>query len=150
MAQHLGRLIDHLNLVVADLEASRAFYLASAGALGTGVAVEDGPDSFSMDELYVSQKGGAYGAAPVTRLHLAFQARDEAAVRAWHAAVLAAGGRDNGAPGPRPYHPGYFAAFALDPDGNNVEAVCHGPVARSAPSVTVSPESVTPETPEGA
>jgi hypothetical protein len=57
----------------------------------------------------------------------------------FHAAALAAGGRDNGAPGERRYHPGYFAAFVLDPDGNNIEAVYHGEAARSAPSVVISP-----------
>jgi len=58
-------------------------------------------------------------------------------VHRFHAAVLAAGGRDNGAPGERSYHPGYYAAFALDPDGNNVEAVHHGSIRRSAPSVVI-------------
>jgi hypothetical protein len=58
-------------------------------------------------------------------------------VHRFHAAVLAAGGRDNGAPGERSYHPGYYAAFAFDPDGNNVEAVFHGPIRRSAPSVVI-------------
>ena len=139
MDYHRGRLIDHLNLVVADLAASRAFYAACVEALGTGAVVEDGPGFFSVDELFVSEQGGKFGQKPVSPIHLAFQAPDEAAVRAWHAAVLAAGGRDNGAPGPRDYHPGYYAAFALDPDGNNVEAVCHGPVARSAASVVLAP-----------
>ena len=72
-----------------------------------------------------------------THVHLAFQARDEEMVRAFYEAALAAGGTDNGAPGERPYHPGYYAAFVLDPDGNNVEAVYHGLSRRSAPSVEI-------------
>ena len=73
-------------------------------------------------------------------MHLAFQAADRATVDRFHAAGLAAGGRDNGAPGERSYHPGYYAAFLLDPDGNNVEAVYHGPGERSAPYVEIIPE----------
>jgi len=73
-------------------------------------------------------------------LHLAFQAEDEEAVRRFHAAAVAAGGRDNGEPGERSHHPGYYAAYVLDPDGSNVEAVYHGPARRSAPSVVVVPE----------
>lgn len=70
---------------------------------------------------------------------MAFQASDREAVHRFHEAALAAGGRDNGAPGERPYHPGYYSAYALDPDGNNVEAVHHGPTRRSADSVVVEP-----------
>ena len=70
--------------------------------------------------------------------HLAFQAKDRAAVEACYKAGLAAGGADNGAPGERPYHPGYYAAFLIDPDGNNIEAMLHGEAERSAESVTVS------------
>ena len=72
------------------------------------------------------------------RHHLAFQAKDRAAVDAFHKAALQNGGKDNGAPGERPYHPGYYAAFALDPDGNNIEAVYHGEARRSAESVTIT------------
>ena len=68
-------------------------------------------------------------------MHLAFQAADHDVVQRFYEAALGAGGRDNGAPGERTYHPGYYAAFVLDPDGNNIEAVYHGPVERSAPSV---------------
>jgi catechol 2,3-dioxygenase-like lactoylglutathione lyase family enzyme len=76
-------------------------------------------------------------------VHIAFQANDREAVERFHEAGLAAGGRDNGAPGERPYHPGYYSAYLLDPDGNNVEAVYHGPAKRSAPSVVIEagPES---------
>ena len=74
----------------------------------------------------------------MAHVHFAFQAKDRAAVDRFHAGVLAAGGRDNGAPGDRKYHPGYCAAFAFDPDGNNVEAFYHGPHKRSADSVHIS------------
>jgi catechol 2,3-dioxygenase-like lactoylglutathione lyase family enzyme len=68
---------------------------------------------------------------------LAFQAADRETVMRFHTAGLAAGGRNNGAPGERPYHPGYFAAFLLDPDGNNIEAVHHGPARRSVAFITI-------------
>ena len=77
--------------------------------------------------------------SPGGPVHLAFQAPDREAVERFHEAALAAGGRDNGGPGERDYHPGYYAAYAIDPDGNNVEAVHHGPSERSAPSVVVTP-----------
>lgn len=133
----VGRLIDHVHLVVADLDAARRFYAASAAALGRGVELREGLGFFSMDELFVSDQGG-FGGGALSHVHLAFQARDEDEVRRWHAAVLEAGGRDNGTPGPREYHPGYFAAFALDPDGNNVEAVFHGPATRSVEAVVIT------------
>jgi len=72
------------------------------------------------------------------RHHLAFQAQDRAAVDAFYKAALAHGGKDNGAPGERPYHPGYYAAFVLDPDGNNIEAVHHGEAVRSSPSACIT------------
>ncbi len=126
-----GRLIDHIQLVVSDLGASRAFYEATLAVLGVPVVAAE--EYFYADELFVS------GGTPLTgRTHLAFQAPDEDTVRRWYAAGLAAGGRDNGAPGLRAYHAGYFAAFLLDPDGNNIEAVYHGPAQRSAPSVVVT------------
>jgi catechol 2,3-dioxygenase-like lactoylglutathione lyase family enzyme len=78
---------------------------------------------------------------PTGRCHLAFQAKDRAMVEAFHKAGLAAGGTDNGAPGERPYHPGYYAAFLLDPDGNNIEAVFHGPADRSSESIEIVFES---------
>ena len=135
---HRGRLIDHLQLVVHDLAASRVFYDAVLGVLGVPLG-GSGADYFWYDELFVStaDSSSAQG-RPTGRHHLAFQARDEAMVEAFHAAALAHGGKDNGAPGPRPYHPGYYAAFVLDPDGNNIEAVFHGPATRSAPSVKVT------------
>lgn len=128
---HRGRLIDHISLVVADYEACRRFYAAVLEVLG--VHIVDGEGYFFADELFVSP-----GEPKTGRVHLAFQARDAEMVRRFHAAALAAGERDNGAPGPRSYHPGYFAAFVLDPEGNNIEAVYHGPHRRSAPSVVMS------------
>ena len=134
---HRGRLIDHVHLVVRDLPASRRFYQAVFDALGVPIGGE-GDDFFWADEVFVSSADSKAALGELTgRHHLAFQARDRAAVEAFHQAALAAGGRDNGAPGLRPYHPGYYAAFALDPDGNNIEAVYHGPAQRSADSVVV-------------
>jgi catechol 2,3-dioxygenase-like lactoylglutathione lyase family enzyme len=128
---HQGRLLDHVHLRVADLEASKRFYRAVLAAVGRELTRE-GDDSFGADELYVSADK-----TPTAGLHIAFQAEDRDTVERFHAAGLAAGGRDNGAPGERPYHPGYYGAYLLDPDGNNVEAVYHGPGKRSAPSVVI-------------
>lgn len=127
---HRGRLIDHIQLVVSDYEANRRFYEAVLAVLGVPIVL--GEDFLDADELVVSR-----GAPTTGRAHLAFQARDAATVDALHAAGLAAGGRDNGAPGPRNYHPGYYAAFLLDPAGNNIEAVYHGPARRSAEAVVI-------------
>jgi catechol 2,3-dioxygenase-like lactoylglutathione lyase family enzyme len=132
-----GRLIDHIQLVVADIKASRTFYDAVFGVLGIPLGGEIG-DDFWFDELFVSTKDSEAALGELTgRHHLAFQAADRAMVDAFYKAGLAAGGRDNGAPGERPYHPGYYAAFLLDPDGNNIEAVYHGEHQRSAPSVEI-------------
>jgi catechol 2,3-dioxygenase-like lactoylglutathione lyase family enzyme len=117
--------IDHLWIRVADLGAAKAFY--STLAPHTGAELLDEPDGRA-------QFGGRNGsfslvaddAAPTEELHMAFPAPDRAAVQAFHRTATGAGYRDNGAPGERPeYHPGYYGAFALDPDGNNVEAVFH-------------------------
>jgi catechol 2,3-dioxygenase-like lactoylglutathione lyase family enzyme len=135
---HRGRLIDHIQLVVRDLGASRAFYGAVFEALQIPLSGES-EDYFWADELFVSTASSEAACGELTgRHHLAFQARDEAMVQAFHAAALAHGGRDNGAPGLRKYHPGYYGAFVLDPDGNNIEAVYHGPAQRNTPSVVVS------------
>ena len=131
---HLGRLIDHVHLRVSDLEASKRFYRAVLESLDLSAVLVEGADYFYADELFVDKASGA-----VSQVHLAFQAPDRATVHKFHAAALAAGGRDNGRAGERRYHPGYYAAFVLDPDGNNIEAVCHGPAARSASSVVVTP-----------
>jgi len=135
---HRGRLLDHIQLVVADLEKSKRFYQAVLEALGVPIGGE-GPGFFWADELCISSRESPSAAGELTgRTHLAFQAASEEVVRAFHQAGLAAGGTENGAPGARPYHPGYFAAFLLDPDGNNVEAVFHGPAQRSAASVKIT------------
>lgn len=135
---HRGRLIDHIQLVVHDLPASRLFYEAVLGALDIPIGGA-ADDYFWADELFVSSAESAAAQGVLTgRHHLAFQARDRAMVEAFHAAALAHGGRDNGAPGERPYHPGYYAAFVLDPDGNNIEAVYHGEATRSAASVRIT------------
>ena len=135
---HRGRLIDHVQLVVADVAASRAFYSAIFDVLGVPIGGE-AEDYFWADELFVSSAGSEAAQGRLTgRHHLAFQAADRATVERFHQAALANGGKDNGAPGERPYHPGYYAAFALDPDGNNIEAVFHGEAERSADSVTIT------------
>jgi catechol 2,3-dioxygenase-like lactoylglutathione lyase family enzyme len=135
---HRGRLIDHLQLVVRDIAASRQFYEAVLGALRIPLG-GSAEDHFWADELFVSTARSDAAQGELTgRHHLAFQAQDEAMVRAFHEAALAHGGKDNGAPGLRKYHPGYYAAFVLDPDGNNVEAVYHGPGKRSAASVKIT------------
>ena len=135
---HRGRLIDHLQLVVRDLAASRAFYNAVFEVLKIPMGGA-GEDYFWADELFVSTADSKAALGQLTgRHHLAFQARDRAMVDAFHKAALAHGGTDNGAPGERRYHPGYYACFVLDPDGNNIEAVFHGVAQRSADSVKVT------------
>ena len=134
---HRGRLIDHLQLVVKDIEASRTFYTALFEVLELPFG-GSAADHFWVDELFVSTADSDAAAGKLTgRHHLAFQAKDRATVEAFHEAGLAAGGSDNGAPGERPYHPGYYAAFLIDPDGNNIEAVFHGPAKKSAESVVI-------------
>ena len=124
---------DHVVIPVRDLDASRAFYEAALvpfgvetfdyGEIGVGIGPEGG------EEL------GLREGEPGEPVHIAFQAADPGTVDAFHAAALAAGGTDNGAPGRRPqYHERYYAAYVLDPDGNNVEAVCQtGPSASEDP-----------------
>jgi len=127
--------IDHTGIRVADLELSLAFYLRALaplgyevrkripGAVGLGVVARHGVSLDPGGDFWIA------AAEPlVPRSHVAFSAADRAAVDAFHAAALAAGGRDNGGPGVRRlYHPDYYAAFVLDPDGYNIEAVCHRP-----------------------
>lgn len=123
-------MLDHVGIEVSDLARSRAFYEAALeplgirplmefdGGIGFGKETEHGPKPF----FWIYQRGRP----AVSGAHVAFGVREADQVDAFHAAALAAGGTDNGAPGARPeYHPGYYGAFALDPDGNNVEAVTH-------------------------
>jgi catechol 2,3-dioxygenase-like lactoylglutathione lyase family enzyme len=117
--------VDHITLPVRDLDASRRFYRAALEPWGSheieaewGVAF--GPPESEDIAIAEGEPGGP--------LHIAFAAPDRETVDRFYAAALAAGGRDNGAPGERPhYHAGYYAAYVLDPDGNNVEAVFHEP-----------------------
>ena len=132
---HAGRLFDHVHLRVADIEVSKQFYAGALAPLGLGITGE-GDGWFSADELFVSDDG-----SPTSGLHIAFQAPDPETVRRFHRAAIEAGGRDNGAPGERSYHPGYFGAYVLDPDGTNVEAVYHGPADRSTLSVVFTWDS---------
>jgi catechol 2,3-dioxygenase-like lactoylglutathione lyase family enzyme len=135
---HRGRLIDHIQLVVRDLPASQKFYTAVFEVLGIPLGGK-ADDYFWADELFVSSAGSQAAQGVLTgRHHLAFQAKDRTTVDAFYQAALANGGKDNGGPGERPYHPGYYAAFVLDPDGNNIEAVFHGDAKRSAPSVHIT------------
>ncbi|MCO5787200.1 VOC family protein [Pseudomonas sp. G11-1] len=135
---HRGRLIDHVQLVVRDLSAAQGFYTAIADVLNIPIG-GSGDGFFWIDELVVSATDSEAALGELTgRQHLAFQAQDRAMVDAVYRAALANGGRDNGAPGLRPYHPNYYAAFMLDPDGNNIEAVYHGEARRSAPSVHIT------------
>jgi len=121
--------LDHVGIEVGDFDRSRAFYETALAPLGLAVVMEPMPTAAGFGGsdgkpwFWVMSRG-----RPAVRgVHLAFKAHDHDAVDAFHAAALAAGGTDNGAPSPRPlYHPGYYGAFVLDPDGNNVEAVCHG------------------------
>jgi catechol 2,3-dioxygenase-like lactoylglutathione lyase family enzyme len=135
---HRGRLIDHIQLVVRDLPASQRFYTGILETLGIPIG-GTGEGFFWADELFVSTRDSKAAQGALTgRHHLAFQAQSRAVVEAFYKAAMASGGRDNGAPGERPYHPGYYAAFVLDPDGNNIEAVYHGEAKRSAPSVQIA------------
>src|SRR5688572_25946385 len=139
MELYRGRLIDHVQLVVADLDASRRFYGAVMEVLGIELHDEAEAKFFWADELAVSSADSPAAVGKLTgRTHIAFQAKDRAMVDAFHAAGVAAGGKDNGAPGERSYHPGYYGAFVCDPDGNNIEAVYHGEATFSAPFVKVT------------
>lgn len=133
-----GRLIDHIQLVVRDLAAAERFYTAVLDVLGVPLGGrEDG--FFWADELVVSSADSPAALGELTgRQHLAFQAADPEQVEGFYRAALANGGTDNGAPGDREYHPGYYAAFVLDPEGNNIEAVYHGQAKRSAPAVHIT------------
>jgi catechol 2,3-dioxygenase-like lactoylglutathione lyase family enzyme len=122
--------IDHLTVGVSDLERSREFYGRALEPLGFS---EIGPWSDANREVsFGLEEANDFGLSdryePGGQLHIAFAADTREQVDAFHEAAVAAGGRDNGAPGPRPeYSENYYGAFVLDPDGHNVEAVCHEP-----------------------
>jgi len=135
---HRGRLIDHIQLVTRDLDKSKRFYSAILEVFGIPIGGE-GPGFFWADEIFVSDKKSPAARGELTgRTHFAFQAKDHAMVEHFHRVGIESGGRDNGRPGPREYHPGYYAAFLTDPDGNNVEAVYHGPGKRSSASIEIT------------
>ncbi len=118
-------MIDHVGLLVTDFDASKRFFTTALAPLQYTVLFEGhGWAGFGdgRPDFWIGQ------GAPTHGLHVCFRVEQRALVDAFHAAGLAAGGRDNGAPGLRPqYHPTYYGAFILDPDGNNIEAVCHSP-----------------------
>ena len=128
-------MIDHIGFPVSDYARSKAFYTKALAPLGYSLVMEVGGD---VTESHAPAAGFGAGGKPdfwiggegglEKPLHVAILAKDRASVDAFHRAALAAGGDDNGAPGLRPhYHPNYYGAFVLDPDGHNVEAVCHNP-----------------------
>ena len=136
-----GRLIDHIQLVVEDISRSKRFYRAVFDVLGIPLGGE-ADDHIWADELFISNATSQAAQGVVTgRVHLAFQGKSREVVQRFYHAALAAGGRDNGPPGERSYHPGYYGAFVLDPDGNNIEVVYHGPAKQSAESVKITFES---------
>jgi catechol 2,3-dioxygenase-like lactoylglutathione lyase family enzyme len=134
-------MLDHVTLRVRDHAASKAFYSVALAPLGYSMMAEfehEGariigfgwarPDGGKKVDWWIVENPAAAGLAVSGPTHVALLARNRAAVTAFYEAAMAAGGRDNGAPGLRPeYHADYFGAFVLDPDGNNVEAVCHQP-----------------------
>jgi catechol 2,3-dioxygenase-like lactoylglutathione lyase family enzyme len=127
-------MLDHVSFGVSEIARSRPFYDAVLRPLGLvrivdfrgrkGADYGAAPGSTGV-EFTITEEAGAI--VPSRGSHLCFRAPDRAAVHAFHAAALAAGGRDDGKPGPRDYHAAYYAAFVLDPDGHRIEAVCHAP-----------------------
>jgi catechol 2,3-dioxygenase-like lactoylglutathione lyase family enzyme len=119
--------LDHVILNVSDFDGARAFYGHALEPLGVGVVMEFGQMCGFGEEgnpfLWIAERD-----EPSAPVHVALAAPDRGTVEAFHAAALEAGGTDNGPPGLRPhYHANYYGAFVLDPDGNNIEAVCHTP-----------------------
>jgi catechol 2,3-dioxygenase-like lactoylglutathione lyase family enzyme len=120
-------MIDHIIMSVGDVEAARLFYEQALAPLEYRVVMEmEGACGFGIlqkPDFFIRQ-----GEATAPKVHIAFASRDRATVDAFYAAAIAAGGSDNGPPGLREdYHPNYYGAFVLDPDGHNIEAVCHRP-----------------------
>jgi catechol 2,3-dioxygenase-like lactoylglutathione lyase family enzyme len=142
----MSEVIDHVGIRVSDLAASRRMYAATLAELGftvLGEGVFEG-DAYVLfgrgtsDDFALHEVGSKPGRNRVTTgAHIAFRAPDASGVERWHAAAVRSGGTDNGAPGIRPEYSGhYYAAFVLDPDGNNVEAVFHTPAPVESPKVT--------------
>lgn len=128
---HSLYMIDHIGFTVSNIQTSKAFYLAALAPIGYELIMEGegfaGLGANGKPDLWIQQ--GTAGAP----LHLAFHTRSRQLVDAFHAAAIAAGGKDNGGPGVRAhYHPSYYGAFVHDPDGNNLEVVCHDPPAQAA------------------
>jgi catechol 2,3-dioxygenase-like lactoylglutathione lyase family enzyme len=125
--------IDHTSLSVSDFAAAKAFYSAALSPLGISVQMQFSKEAAGFDAAGFGTAGKPFfwlagGGKTTPRVHLAFSARNRAEVDAFYKAAIAAGGKDNGAPGIRAhYHPAYYGAFVLDADGNNIEAVCHKP-----------------------
>ncbi len=122
--------LDHIGFAVSDYARSKAFYEKALAPLGmkllmefSGMAAGFGIDDGSRPSFFIE----AHGEPARGRIHIALRADDRAQVDAFHAAAVEAGGTDNGAPGLRWYHPDYYGAYVLDPDGHNIEAVCHEP-----------------------
>ncbi len=127
-------MLDHIGIGASDFSASQRFYEAALAPLGIAPMMEVTPEeSGGYHGLGLGRDGKPFfwlssGGARGGGMHVAFAAETRAAVNAFYQAAIAAGGRDNGAPGIRPhYHPDYYGAFVFDPDGINVEAVCHKP-----------------------
>jgi len=127
-------MIDHLGFAVSNVERAKAFYLKALAPLGIGMLIEVTPEQSGGDAHLGFGAGGkpffwiGGGKAVQGPVHIAFDAPNRATVDAFYKAALAAGGRDNGAPGIRAhYHPNYYGAFVFDLDGHNIEAVCHLP-----------------------
>lgn len=123
-------MFDHVSLGVSDFAKSFAFYDRALGALGLNCLFQDTSGAVKRAGYGAGAFPGFWiaGHEPIRgKLHIAFIAASRDAVKAFHAEALAVGGTDNGEPGYRPYHPSYYAAYVLDPDGHNIEAVFHDP-----------------------
>ncbi len=128
-------MLDHIGFPVSDLARSRAFYVSALAPLGITLTLEVTAEQTGGHGAHLGfgADGKPFfwigdGKRPQGAAHVAFTATDRAAVEAFYRAALSAGGKDNGGPGIRAhYHPGYYGAFVIDPDGNNIEAVCHKP-----------------------